>query len=113
MHGDNKYNGWANWATWSVALNMDEIGGLDEDIEHLIDVHIRTPGLKPGDLDFRIAVYDMAEIFKDFFMEITEVEITTPGGNVGFIYAVCDIWTQRDMNNVDWIEIVEKRFLDV
>ena len=107
MHGDNRCNGWANWATWNVALNMDEIGGLDEDMGRLIDEHIREPGLKPGDVDYREAVIEIADKLHDLFMDMTEVEI-----NAGYIYAVCDIWTVRDLNSVDWIEIVEKKFLD-
>lgn len=81
------YNGWINYETWLLALNVDNDQGLYESTRELIK--------KTKDLE----VYDAAKEIKNYLEELAYNE------ECG-IYKICDKWTQRDWGEIDFSEIV-------
>ena len=82
------YNGWVNYETWLLALNVDNDQGLYESTRELIK--------KTKDLE----VYDAAKEIKDYLEELAYNE------ECG-IYKICDSWTQRDWDEINFSEILK------
>jgi predicted N-acyltransferase len=79
---NSEYNGYKNFDTWLAALNIDNEQPLYEETRRMI---------KEGDIKNRD---DLEEWFKDmFFVEKYN------------IYNICDSWTERDLENIDFGEL--------
>lgn len=79
------YNGWTNYETWDIALNIHNDQGLYEESREAI----KSGEIKNGDS------------YKEWFKERTETD------QEGF-YKVSDGWSERELDNdVDWQEIYE------
>lgn len=85
---DESYNGWVNYETWLLALNVDNDEGLYDITRDLIK--------RTKDMD----LYEAAKELKEQLEELTYNEEWA-------VYKICDNWTQRDWNEIDFNEIVE------
>ena len=85
---EETYNGWTNYETWLLALNVDNNQGLYETARDLIK--------RTKDLD----VYEAAKEMKDYLEELTYNEECS-------IYKICDNWTHRDWHVINFSEIVK------
>ena len=83
---DNEYNGYTNFETWLLSLNLDNDQYLNE----------RLMEIANGSED----TYDKAETLKDW------IEDEFFNDEFG-VYKICDTWTDRDFKEIDWIEIIE------
>lgn len=78
-----KYNGWRNYETWLMALNLNN----DESIyDELTRIAKRTPEV----------------LLEDTIKEYVENSFYNEEYSV---YKICDTWTQRDFDEIDWEEI--------
>lgn len=82
------YNGWKNYETWLMNLNLTNEEGLYHSIIELLK---ETEGKKD---------YERAETLKDWVEEAFWVDEHN-------IIKICDTWTTRDFQEIDWIEIVK------
>lgn len=82
------YNGWANWETWSVQLNISNDQGWYNALIELVQ-----PLLTEGKKDNEIA-----QAIKDYLEEIIYNEEFN-------VYKIYDTWDSNSWHEVDWIEI--------
>jgi len=82
---DEKYNGWGNYQTWKVALNIDNTETLYNESRRLI----QSMQVRNGE--------DLKAWFK-------EVAFATYLGK-DILYKVFDCWTTSELNEVDFDEI--------
>lgn len=82
---DESYNGWGNYQTWKVALNIDN----DENLYNESREQIRRFRIRKG------------EDLKAWFKEIAFASYL--GEDV--LYKVFDTWTKSELNEVDFDEI--------
>ena len=82
------YNGWTNYETWLLALNVDNDQSLYNFTRDLIK---QTKS---------VDVWDAAKEIKEQLEDITYDEKCD-------IYKICDKWTQRDWNEINFNEIVK------
>lgn len=86
------YNGWTNYETFLLMLNLDNDQGT---YNMMIDlVHDLLEGNEDCD------TYDFGQALKDNLEELFWVE------EYG-IYKICDTWTTRDWAEIDWYQIGE------
>ncbi len=81
----SKYNGWANYATWRI--NLELIAGDERWTERAIELR--------NDGDGEVDAYDLAQEMK----ESTEELVSEGASGIALDYAL------SFMANVDWIEI--------
>lgn len=84
---DEEYNGYSNFETWLMSLNLDNDQYLNERV-----MEIANNGR--GD------TYEKAESLKDW------IEDEFFNDEFG-VYKICDTWTDRDFKEIDWSEIIE------
>lgn len=84
---DKKYNGYTNYETWLMALNIDNDKGLYE----MIQTDIISEN---QDLDD----YELGDLIKEAIEELAYNEEFN-------IYKLCDTWTYRDFQEIDWSDI--------
>ena len=82
------YNGWTNYETWLLALNVDN----DQSLYNFTRDFIKQTK--------SIDVWDTAKKLKDQLEELTYNEECD-------IYKICDNWTQRDWHEINFSEIVK------
>lgn len=82
---DNRYNGWTNYATWRV--NLEIFDGMD----------IEDMGWK--DLD----KYDLSLVLKDYVEEILETQVAGRDGGMSLIFS----YAMAFLQDVNWREIAE------
>ena len=85
------YNGYTNYETWLVCLNIDNDEGLYNDIRRVAKETRHTSDIY--DTGREIQEY-LAEWFYD---------------NENHIYKICDSWTERDWKEINWTEVAETR----
>jgi len=83
---DEKYNGWVNYETWLMNLNLTNEESL---YNHTLE--IVKENSEKGD-------YDIGEELKNWIEESFYVEEYD-------IYKICDTWTTRDFQEIHWTEI--------
>ncbi|MCW4015461.1 MAG: hypothetical protein NWF06_03745 [Candidatus Bathyarchaeota archaeon] len=83
---DAEYNGYSNYETWLMSLNLDNDQYLNERVMEIAN--------GCGD------TYDKAQELKEFIESEFYVE------EYG-IYKISDIWTERDFQEIDFAEIIE------
>lgn len=86
LKADQEYNGYSNFETWLMSLNLDNDQYLNERLMEIANGCGET--------------YDKAQELKEFIESEFCVE------EYG-IYKISDIWTERDFQEVDWYEIIE------
>lgn len=89
---DEKYNGYTNYETWLMGLNISAAEGLIDE----------TLAMK-NELD----KYELAEYFCDNIASATEREIE---GHV--VYIISDLFSPREFNAVNWEELTELLILE-
>lgn len=90
MTNDNTYNGWTNYATWRV--NLEIFDGLDP----------REMGWQ------RLDTYDLGQCFKEYAEEILESDIAqhvTRGGGTSLAMSYALAFIQ----DVNWTEIAKHK----
>ena len=80
------YNGYTNFETWLMSLNLDNDQYLNSELHRIANGPQST--------------YDKAQILKEWIEESFFVEEHG-------IYKICDTWTTRDFNEIDFYEIIE------
>jgi len=94
MGNDKKYNGWVNYETWLMNLNLTN----DESTYNEV-LNIVKDNLEKED-------YKQAEALKSWVEETFSVENQD-------IIRICDTWTYRDFQEIVWCEIVEALSTDL
>jgi hypothetical protein len=87
---DTPYNGYTNYETWLLCLNVDNEQGIYESVNEFVEEN--------KELDN----YDLGEKLKEFLEEWFFVEEHN-------IYKICDTWTFRDWQEINWVEVAETR----
>jgi len=83
-----EYNGWTNYTTWNVALNIDSEQGLKEDIY----TQIKEGNINNG--------YELKNYFKQTLEDSENYDETYNA------YKLSDAWTDRELeSDVNWYEI--------
>lgn len=83
---DAEYNGYSNYETWLMSLNLDNDQYLNERLMEIAN--------GCGD------TYDKAQELKDWIeSEFYNEEFS--------VYKICDTWTERDFQEIDFSEIIE------
>ena len=82
---DEQYNGWTNYETWLMALNIDNDQGMQEMV-----------------LEFVSNSSNNMDDLKDLIGDWIEIEC-----NGIVMYKLCDSWSEREFNNIDWYELLE------
>jgi hypothetical protein len=83
---DQSYNGYTNFETWLMSLNLDNEQFLNEMVLQIANG--------------RGSTYDKS---KDLKSQVEELFFVEEHG----IYKICDTWTERDFQTIDWIDIIE------
>jgi len=82
---DTTYNGWANYATWRVNLEM--IDGLD-----------------PREMGWsRMDRHDMADALKEYVQEALEGQVSGKDGGMSLIFS----YAMAFLSDVNWREIAQ------
>lgn len=88
---NKKYNGWANFETWLLNLNLTNDYGLYNMVEEYY--------MRNFEQNDEITWSD-ADDFKEYLEEMFFVEQYN-------IYYICDTWTFRDWNEINFKEVLE------
>jgi hypothetical protein len=88
---DEGYNGYTNYETWLVCLNIDNDEGLYNDVR-------RKAKELQGDLDHYEIGQEIREYLEEWFYD-----------DKNHIYKICDSWTERDWKEINWTEVAETR----
>jgi len=86
---DKEYNGYTNYMTWDVALNIDN----EESFQEEVYANIKDGNIKNG--------YELKEWFKENLEE---------SGNYNQeydVYKLSDAWTNRELEDVNWTELYD------
>lgn len=88
---NKKYNGWANYETWLLYCNLSNDQGLYDMIEEYYMSHYEE--------DIELEYID-GELFQEYLEEMFFIEQYN-------IYHICDSWTIRDWNEINFKEVLE------
>jgi hypothetical protein len=89
---DESYNGWRNYETWLLKLNLDNDYGTYQ----MCQSWFKNKKKHPSDEEMGLMVEQFKEMIEQqFFVEEYN------------IYYISDSWTHRDWQEIDWYEIVE------
>jgi len=90
----NKYNGWTNYESWLLKLNLDNDHSLYLMCqEYFEDVDLDTT-----------TIYEVGQSFKEYLEELFFIEEHS-------IIKICDTWTWRDWAEINFYEIIQA-FID-
>jgi hypothetical protein len=95
------YNGYANYETWLLCLNVDNDYGLYTSVNELVTEYLNETHHDRDTAD----KYDLGERIKEFLEEIYSND------ELGIV-KICDTWTWRDWQEIDWQEVAETRLSD-
>ena len=88
---DEEYNGWTNYETWLMDLNLTNEQGIYNDVRDLIQ-EIRDN----DDMEN----WDIAQELKQYIEDTYWHDETN-------VVMICDTWTLRNFQEINWLEIVE------
>jgi len=91
---DEGYNGYTNYETWLLCLNIDNDEGLYDEIRNI------ALGYKDQE-DF----YNIGLLIQEFLEETFYIEAAG-------CYKICDSWTERDWKEINWNEVAETRLAE-
>lgn len=87
MATQETFNGYTNFETWLMSLNLDNDQVLNEELHQIANAP-------------RLSIYERSEALKEWVSELFYVE------EYG-IYKICDTWTERDFQEIDFYDIIE------
>lgn len=87
---NTSYNGYTNFETWLLCLNIDNEYGIYSEIRDFVEEN--------EELDN----YDLGDKLKDYLEELFFIEENN-------IFKICDTWTLRDWQEIDWTEVAQTR----
>lgn len=85
---EKRYNGYTNFETWLMALNIDNDSTIFYDVLYIIKMNIKE--------DDSVLVGAIKQYLEDRFY-IDEYSI----------YHICNSWTNRDFNEIDFYDLIE------
>lgn len=85
---DNKYNGWTNYETWLLKLNLDNDQGTYNLCQEWFNENYEITETEKPD------TYEIADQFKEYLEELFYIEEHS-------IYKICDTWTHRDWQEIE------------
>ena len=91
MNDEDGYNGYTNYETWLLCLNIDNDSLLYARLFDVVEQN--TDHFK----DYEIAE-QIKQLLEDMFWN----------DECG-VYKIVDVWTYRDWHEINWIEVVETR----
>lgn len=94
----NKYNGWTNYETWNLKLNLDNDYGTYKMMNQFIDDYIRAHHYEGISTMNDSDIYHLADSIKDYLESLFYVEEFN-------IYKIVDSWDTRSWFDIDFIEI--------
>ena len=86
MANDQEYNGWTNYETWLMALNIDNDEGLQHAVLEFVTLNSRVN----------------ADSLKDWIEDLISIECQGIQ-----MYKIFDSWSEREFANIDWYELLE------
>ena len=89
---EKKYNGWSNYETWKLALNLDNDEGSYNSVR---------------DRDKEWGCDELKEWLEEFCNEINSEDIQEVG------YKLCDFWSFHEWAEIDWLEVAEHINIDI
>jgi len=95
------YNGYTNYETWLICLNIDNDSELYESINDLTTEYLNEYHYERDITD----KYELGKRIKDYLEELF------CNDEIGVIH-IRDSWTWRDWQEIDWIEVAETRITD-
>jgi len=87
MGNEEPYNGWTNYETWLLVVNLDNEENLHNNVKEWF-----------MSLDKPFDIYKVANIFREWLEENFWVEDHN-------IFKICDTWTYRDWQEINWFEV--------
>ena len=93
-----QYNGWTNYETWLLRLNLDNDYGIYQATHEWFKEADTT--------DINEHLYELVDNFKEWLEELFFIEEYN-------IYKICDTWTFRDWQEINWHEIVKSYLEEV
>ena len=87
-----EYNGWTNYETWLLRLNLDNDYGVYQATQEWFKEADTT--------DINEHLYELIDNFKEWLEGLFYIEDYS-------IYKICDTWTFRDWHEINWHEIVK------
>ena len=82
---DQEYNGWTNYETWLMALNIDNNEGMQDEV-----------------LEFVCNSRANADNLKDWVKDLIAIECQGVQ-----MYKIFNSWSEREFANIDWYELFE------
>ena len=95
---DTSYNGYTNYETWLICLNIDNEQGLYNSINDLVTEYFNETHEDRDTLD----LYTLGNRIKEYLEELFYIESCS-------VYKICDTWTYRDWQEIDWMEVAKTR----
>ena len=86
MANNQEYNGWANYETWLMALNIDNDQGMQRAVLEFVTLNSRVN----------------ADSLKDWIEDLIAIECHGIQ-----MYKIFDSWSEREFANIDWYELFE------
>jgi hypothetical protein len=86
-----EYNGWTNYETWLLKLNLDNDYGTYTAVQEWFDDADTT--------DINEHLHQLVDSFKDWLEELFFIEEHN-------IIKICDTWTWRDWQDINFTEVV-------
>ena len=90
------YNGYTNYETWLVCLNIDNEQGLYNSVNDLVTDYLNETHYDRETAD----KYHLGNMIIEYLEELFSDE------ELGVVH-ICDTWTWRDWQEIDWIEVAE------
>lgn len=87
---EETYNGYSNYETWLLCLNIDNDQGLYNSINETVETNKSEDD------------YELGEIIRKNLEELCWVDTYN-------IYKISDTWTTRDWHDINWREVATTR----
>lgn len=92
------YNGYTNYETWLVCLNIDNEQGLYNSVNDLVTEYLNETHHDRDTSD----KYELGNRIKEYLEELFAND------ELGIV-KICDTWTWRDWQEIDWMEVAGTR----
>ncbi|MBS3778282.1 MAG: hypothetical protein KGY50_03195 [Candidatus Thermoplasmatota archaeon] len=104
----DNYNGWSNYETWLLRLNLDNDYGLHQMMQEIVNDFIEDFELSETEYqeDKHYYICNLDDIIRDHLEELFWIEEHN-------IFKICDTWTYRDWQEINWYEIAESYLDDI
>ena len=85
---DEGYNGYTNYETWLLCLNIDNEQGIYNEINALVQENKDCED------------YDLGDKIREMLEEYYSID------DLGIV-KICDTWTWRDWKEINWTEVAQ------